>query len=225
MRLTSNFAASLAISPVCFSQEWKSAELVRRLAPQHLQSPPLRPSRVASRACCRGQRFSGRTWPTTSAAGPLPHRAGTNFTTGNAGQHDGLLQRSPASRDPHGAARCEVPPFVSAGAGTLAYGRNRRLRARPALIGYALLQPVNQVEPAIDLGGGPNGSSGNVQPRAEFRSYLTPLPDHRSALPNLGYSRLDIRPGSRRRQLYLLTFRDPLPGRVLSIWAERPGSG
>jgi hypothetical protein len=72
----------------------------------------------------------------------------------------------------------KVRPFVSAGAGIKVYTGTGYIAPGQPLIGYALLRPVNQVEPAIDLGAGVKWKvARHVQLRADFRVYMTPLPD------------------------------------------------
>jgi len=70
-----------------------------------------------------------------------------------------------------------VRPFLAAGAGIKAFTGSSQCLVQP-LAGLAVLRPLTQVEPAIDLGGGlkyllPK----HIQVRLEFRVYMTPLPN------------------------------------------------
>jgi hypothetical protein len=72
----------------------------------------------------------------------------------------------------------KVRPFVAGGAGIKVYsGTGFRSLTQP-LGGFALLSPVNQVEPAISVGGGLKYLvAKHILLRADFRTYMTPLPD------------------------------------------------
>ena len=73
-----------------------------------------------------------------------------------------------------------IRPYVAAGAGIKVYtGLGPRFFSlNTPLADVALLRPVNQVEPAISVGGGVKFyTSKRVQLRVDFRAYMTPLPD------------------------------------------------
>ena len=71
-------------------------------------------------------------------------------------------------------------PFVAAGAGIKVYtgtGDRFQLVGQP-LLRFAALTPVTQVEPAISVGGGVKYLvRRHVLLRADFRTYMTPLPN------------------------------------------------
>jgi hypothetical protein len=73
-----------------------------------------------------------------------------------------------------------IRPFVAAGAGIKVYTGlgPRYLDLNQPLTNFALLRPVNQVEPAISVGGGMKFlMAKRTQLRVDFRAYMTPLPD------------------------------------------------
>ena len=73
-----------------------------------------------------------------------------------------------------------IRPFIAAGAGIKVYtGLGPRfLGLNRPLADLALLRPVNQVEPAISVGGGMKFlMPKRTQLRVDFRAYMTPLPD------------------------------------------------
>ena len=73
-----------------------------------------------------------------------------------------------------------IRPYVAAGAGIKVYtGLGPRfVSVEQPLAHLALLRPMNQVEPAISVGGGAKFRvSERVQLRVDFRAYMTPLPD------------------------------------------------
>lgn len=73
-----------------------------------------------------------------------------------------------------------IRPYVAAGAGIKVYtGLGPRFFSlNQPLADVALLRPVNQVEPAISVGGGVKFyTAKRVQLRVDFRAYMTPLPD------------------------------------------------
>jgi len=73
-----------------------------------------------------------------------------------------------------------IRPFVAAGAGIKVYTGlgPRYLDLNQPLTNFALLRPVNQVEPAISVGGGMKFLvAKRTQLRVDFRAYMTPLPD------------------------------------------------
>jgi hypothetical protein len=72
----------------------------------------------------------------------------------------------------------KIRPFVSAGAGIKVYTGSGRFALDQPLGSYALLVRNTQVEPAIDLGAGVKWLvAKRVQLRADFRVYMTPLPN------------------------------------------------
>jgi hypothetical protein len=73
-----------------------------------------------------------------------------------------------------------IRPYIAAGAGIKVYtGLGPRfLGLNQSLANLALLRPVNQVEPAISVGGGMKfRMPKRTQLRVDFRAYMTPLPD------------------------------------------------
>jgi hypothetical protein len=73
-----------------------------------------------------------------------------------------------------------IRPYIAAGAGIKVYtGLGPRfLGINQPLANLALLRPVNQVEPAISVGGGMKFlMPKRTQLRVDFRAYMTPLPD------------------------------------------------
>ena len=73
-----------------------------------------------------------------------------------------------------------IRPYVAAGAGIKVYTGlgPRYLDLNQPLTNFALLRPVNQVEPAISVGGGMKFLIlKRTQLRVDFRAYMTPLPD------------------------------------------------
>jgi hypothetical protein len=73
-----------------------------------------------------------------------------------------------------------IRPYVAAGAGIKVYSGlgPRYLDLNQPLGNFALLRPVNQVEPAISVGGGMKFlMPKRTQLRVDFRAYMTPLPD------------------------------------------------
>ena len=73
-----------------------------------------------------------------------------------------------------------IRPYIAAGAGIKVYtGLGPRfLDLNQPLANLALLRPVNQVEPAISVGGGMKfRMPKRTQLRVDFRAYMTPLPD------------------------------------------------
>jgi hypothetical protein len=73
-----------------------------------------------------------------------------------------------------------IRPYVAAGAGIKVYSGlgPRFLSLDQPLANFALLKPVNQVEPAISIGGGVKFlMPRRVQLRVDFRAYMTPLPN------------------------------------------------
>jgi hypothetical protein len=186
MRLTLKLlVASLAISPICFSQEWEiggTAGYAWSLNPSI--SNPLTsssvtggfPARVAIGAIFGQNMYNyigGEARYLYRAGGPQLQFQGIPASmTGysNAITYDLMVHMAP--RD------VKFRPFVSAGAGIKVYSGTGVAALDQPLVGYALLRPVNQVEPAIDLSVGAKWVvRKHVQLRAEFRSYLTPLPD------------------------------------------------
>ncbi len=73
-----------------------------------------------------------------------------------------------------------IRPYIAAGAGIKVYTGlgSRFLDLNQPLANLTLLRPVNQVEPAISLGGGMKfRMPKRTQLRVDFRVYMTPLPD------------------------------------------------
>jgi hypothetical protein len=73
-----------------------------------------------------------------------------------------------------------IRPYIAAGAGIKVYTGlgPRYLDLNQPLANLALLRPVNQVEPAISVGGGMKFLMlKRTQLRVDFRAYMTPLPD------------------------------------------------
>ena len=73
-----------------------------------------------------------------------------------------------------------IRPYIAAGAGIKVYtGLGPRfLGLNQSLANLALLRPVNQVEPAISVGGGMKfRMPKRTQLKVDFRAYMTPLPD------------------------------------------------
>ena len=73
-----------------------------------------------------------------------------------------------------------IRPYIAAGAGIKVYTGlgSRFLDLNQPLANLALLRPVNQVEPAISVGGGMKFLlPKRTQLRVDFRAYMTPLPD------------------------------------------------
>jgi hypothetical protein len=69
-------------------------------------------------------------------------------------------------------------PYAAGGAGIKVYtGTTAQLITQP-LTQFALLLPVTQVEPAISVGGGLKYQlARHILLRADFRTYMTPLPN------------------------------------------------
>jgi|SRR5215472_17694812 len=73
-----------------------------------------------------------------------------------------------------------IRPYIAAGAGIKVYTGlgPRYLVLNQPLANFALLRSVNQVEPAISVGGGMKFLlPKRTQLRVDFRAYMTPLPD------------------------------------------------
>jgi hypothetical protein len=73
-----------------------------------------------------------------------------------------------------------IRPYVAGGAGIKVYTGlgSRFLGLNQPLVNFAFLRPVNQVEPAISVGGGVKFlMPRRVQLRIDFRAYMTPLPN------------------------------------------------
>jgi hypothetical protein len=68
---------------------------------------------------------------------------------------------------------------VAGGAGIKVYTSTNKAYANQPLANVALLTQVNQVEPAISAGGGVKCMfSRHGEFRLDFRTYMTPLPNH-----------------------------------------------
>jgi hypothetical protein len=73
-----------------------------------------------------------------------------------------------------------IRPYIAGGAGIKVYTGlgPRYLVLNQPLANFALLRSVNQVEPAISVGGGVKFPlPKRTQLRVDFRAYMTPLPD------------------------------------------------
>jgi len=80
----------------------------------------------------------------------------------------------------------KIRPFVAGGAGIKVFTSTNRFFLDQPLADFALLKRVNQVEPAISAGGGLKWMfSKHGEFRIDFRTYMTPLPDHVFKTPRL----------------------------------------
>jgi len=72
-----------------------------------------------------------------------------------------------------------IRPYFAGGAGIKVYtGTGFRFAGLPPTAGLAYLRPINQVEPAISVGGGLKFSfAKHAQFRLDFRTYFTPTPN------------------------------------------------
>jgi hypothetical protein len=72
-----------------------------------------------------------------------------------------------------------VRPYLAAGAGIKVFtGTSTQVLAQP-LAEFAVLRPLQQVEPAISVGGGLKFRvATHALLRADFRTYMSPLPNH-----------------------------------------------
>jgi hypothetical protein len=196
MLLTRNLLLiALAASPVCYSQEWEvggTAGYAWSINPS-ISNPNLPsieagfPARVAFGAIFAQNMYEhvgGELRYLFRFGGPqLQYQGIPASMTGysNAITYDLMIHM--ASRD------VKVRPFVSAGAGIKVYSGTGFIQPGQALASYAILRPVNQVEPAIDLGAGVKWRFiKHAQIRAEFRVYMTPLPDE--IFRTTGFSRI-----------------------------------
>jgi hypothetical protein len=99
----------------------------------------------------------------------------------NAITYDGLLYLT--NRE------SKVRPFLSGGVGVKIFTGSGRSLTQP-LAGLAVLREVSQVEPAISFGGGLKYLvARHMQLRADFRIYVTPLPDE--VIRPVGLSTID----------------------------------
>jgi hypothetical protein len=88
----------------------------------------------------------------------------------NAVTYDLLVYTSPRES--------KIRPFVAGGAGIKVYSSTNRFDVNQPLADFALLTRVNQVEPAISVGGGLKWMfSRHTVFRLDFRTLMTPLPD------------------------------------------------
>jgi hypothetical protein len=72
----------------------------------------------------------------------------------------------------------KIRPYVAAGAGIKIYTATNEQILNQPLQSFAVILPVTQVEPAISAGGGIKYRvARHVQIRADFRAYMTPLPN------------------------------------------------
>jgi hypothetical protein len=78
----------------------------------------------------------------------------------------------------------KVRPFFAAGAGIKVFSGNSALFFTQPLQEFAVLQTERQVEPAVSVGGGIKFAvAKHVLVRADFRAYMSPLPDRLFATP------------------------------------------
>jgi hypothetical protein len=196
MRLSRNLLLiALAVSPVCYSQEWEvggTGGYAWSINPS-ISNPnsssveagfPARIGFGAIFAQNMYEHIGGELRYMLRFGGPqLQSQGVTASMTGYSNSITYDLMVHMASRD------VKVRPFVSAGAGIRVYTGSGFLASGQPLVGYALLRPVTQVEPAIDLGAGVKWRvTKHVQLRSEFRVYMTPLPD--SVFRTTGFSRI-----------------------------------
>jgi hypothetical protein len=88
----------------------------------------------------------------------------------NAVTYDLLVYTSPRES--------KIRPFVAGGAGIKVYSSTNRLDVNQPLADFALLTRLNQVEPAISVGGGLKWMfSRHAVFRLDLRTLMTPLPD------------------------------------------------
>ncbi|HXA51012.1 MAG TPA: hypothetical protein VNV86_11935 [Candidatus Acidoferrum sp.] len=175
---------ALAASPVCFSQEWEiggTAGYAWSMNPSisNPNSPSIEagiPARVAFGAIFAQNMYEhigGELRYLFRFGGPQLQSLGTTASmTGysNSITYDLMVHLVP--RD------VKIRPFISGGAGIRVYSGTGFVAPGQALAGFAVLRPVNQVEPAIDVGAGLKWKvAKHAQLRAEFRTYFTPLPD------------------------------------------------
>ena len=196
MRLTRNLLLlALAASPFCFSQEWEiggTGGYAWSINPS-ISNPNSSsveagfPARIAFGAIFAQNMYEhvgGELRYLFRFGGPqLQSQGVTASMTGYSNSITYDLMIHMTSRD------VKIRPFVSAGAGIKVYtGTGGFLSGQP-LAGFALLRNVNQVEPAIDLGAGVKWKvAKHAQVRAEFRAYMTPLPDE--IFRTTGFSRI-----------------------------------
>jgi hypothetical protein len=186
MRLTLKFVlVSMAISPACFPQEWEVggtggyAWSLNPTISNPVVSPSIQggfPARLTFGAVFGQNMYNyigGEARYLFRFGGPQLQYQGTPASMAgysNAITYDLMVHMAP--RD------VRFRPFVSAGAGIKIYTGTGEVALGQPLAGYAVLRPVTQVEPAIDLGVGTKWLfAKHAQLRAEFRAYMTPLPN------------------------------------------------
>jgi hypothetical protein len=186
MRLTLNLVlVALATSPVCFSQEWELggtggyAWSINPSISNPNSSPSVQagfPSRPVFGVVFDQnlyQYLGGEIRYLFRFGGPQLQYQGTPASmTGcsNALTYDLMVHMAP--RD------VNIRPFASGGAVIKIYTGTGVAAPGQPLAGYALLRPVTQVEPAIDLGVGIKWLfAKHTQLRTDFRVYMTPLPN------------------------------------------------
>lgn len=80
----------------------------------------------------------------------------------------------------------KVRPFLAAGAGIKVFTGNSIQFFTQPLQGFAVLLPHRQVEPAVSVGGGIKFQAArHLLLRADFRTYMSPLPDRLFQTPKL----------------------------------------
>jgi hypothetical protein len=184
MRLTRNLLLiALAALPFCYSQEWElggTAGYAWSINPS-ISNPNLPaiaagfPARVAFGAIFAQnyEHIGGELRYLFRFGGPqLQYQGTTASMTGYSNSVTYDLMVHMTSRDTN------VRPFVSGGAGIRVYSGTGFIQPNQAFAPNTVLRPVNQVEPAIDVGVGVKWRfMKRAQIRAEFRTYFTPLPD------------------------------------------------
>lgn len=84
----------------------------------------------------------------------------------------------------------KVRPFLAGGAGIKVFTGTGIQFATQPLQEFAVLRPVQQVEPAISVGGGIKyRAARHVLLRADFRTYMSPLPDRLFRTPRFNETR------------------------------------
>jgi hypothetical protein len=196
MRLTRNLLLiALAALPFCYSQEWElggTAGYAWSINPS-ISNPNLPsivagfPARVAFGAIFGQNMYEhvgGELRYLFRFGGPQLQYQGTPASmTGYSNSITYDLMIHMTSRD------VKIRPFISGGAGIRVYSGTGFIQPNQALAPYAVLRPVNQVEPAIDVSAGVKWRFiKHAQIRAEFRTYFTPLPG--DIFRTTGFSRI-----------------------------------
>jgi hypothetical protein len=186
MRLTLKCVfLTLAIAAICWSQQWElggTGGYGWSLNPSI--SSPIQPARAE--AGFRSQAAIGAIFAQNmyeyvggeirylfQFGGPQLQFGGTKVSMSgysNAITYDVMIHL--ASRD------SRFRPFFSGGAGIKVYTGSGFVAPGQPLVGYALLRPLTQVEPAIAVGSGVKYRfAKHAQFRAEFRANMTPTPN------------------------------------------------